>query len=138
MLDFTFATASELSKEIASRMKAQRMRLELSQPELAQRAGVALGTVSGFEKSGKATLETVIRLIVALDLTKEIEPLFLQKPTSIRELELATKPVRQRVPQNKSFYEKTQHQFLRMGAKLALRYFAHEGRTLLFEYWMRR
>jgi transcriptional regulator with XRE-family HTH domain len=128
MLDFTFATASELSKEIASRMKAQRMRLELSQPELAQRAGVALGTVSGFEKSGKATLETVIRLIVALDLTKEIEPLFLQKPTSIRELELATKPVRQRVPRkNKSFYEKTQHQFLRMGAKLALRYSPTRG-----------
>lgn len=98
MLDFTFATSSELCKEIATRIKAQRMRLELSQPELAQRAGVALGTVSGFEKTGKATLDTLLRLIIALGLTKELEPLFLQKPTSIKELEEASKPVRQRVP----------------------------------------
>lgn len=98
MLDFTFAAASELCKEIALRVKAQRMRLELSQPELAQRAGVALGTVSGFEKTGKATLETALRLIVALGLTKELEPLFLQQPTSIKELEAASRPARQRVP----------------------------------------
>ena len=98
MLDFTFATPSELCKEIASRVKAQRMRLEISQPELARRAGVSLGTVSGFEKSGKATLETLLRLVVALGLTKELEPLFLQKPASIKELENSVKPVRQRVP----------------------------------------
>lgn len=97
MLDFTFSTPSELCQEIAQRIRAQRMRLELSQPELAQRAGVALGTVSGFEKTGKATLETLLRLIIALGLTKELEPLFLQKPTSIKELEEASKPVRQRV-----------------------------------------
>lgn len=97
MLDFTFATPSELCKEIALRIKAQRMRLELSQPELALRAGVALGTVSGFENTGKATLETLLRLIVALGLTKELESLFLQKPTSIRELEEASRPMRQRV-----------------------------------------
>ena len=98
MLDFTFATSSELCKEIARRVKAQRMRLELSQPELAQRAGVALGTVSGFEKTGKATLDTWLRLIMALGLTKELEPLFLQQPTSIKELEAAGRPARQRVP----------------------------------------
>lgn len=98
MLDFTFATPSELCKEIASRVKAQRMRLEFSQPELAERAGVALGTVSGFENTGKATLETLFRLVIALDLTKELEPLFLQKPMSIKELEEASKPMRQRVP----------------------------------------
>ncbi|MFZ6774956.1 helix-turn-helix domain-containing protein [Undibacterium sp. SXout7W] len=104
MLDYTFATPSELCKEIASRVKEQRMRLELSQPELAQRAGVALGTVSGFEKTGKTTLETLLRLIVALGLTKELEPLFLQKPTSIKELEEASRPARQRVPRkNKRF-----------------------------------
>jgi transcriptional regulator with XRE-family HTH domain len=101
MLDFTFATPSELCKEIAWRIKAQRMRLEISQPELAQRSGVALGTVSGFEKTGKATLETLLRLIVALGLTKELEPLFLQKPTSIKELEEASRPVRQRVTRKK-------------------------------------
>lgn len=105
MLDFTFATPSELCVEIASRLKAQRMRLELSQPELAQRAGIALGTVSGFEKTGKGTLETLLRLVVALDLVKELEPLFLRKPRSIRELEASIRPVRQRVPRKKKHPE---------------------------------
>jgi transcriptional regulator with XRE-family HTH domain len=59
MLDFTFSTAPEMCKEFATRLKAQRMRLEYSQPELAKRAGVAVGTISGFEKTGKATFETV-------------------------------------------------------------------------------
>jgi transcriptional regulator with XRE-family HTH domain len=101
MLDFTFATPTELCMEMARRLKAQRMRLEISQPELAQRAGIALGTVSGFEKTGKATLETLLRLVVALGLTKELESLFLQKPTSIKELEEASRPLRQRVPRKK-------------------------------------
>lgn len=97
MLDFTFATAPELSAEFAKRVKAQRMRLELSQPELAQRAGVALGTVSGFEKTGRTTLDTLFRLVLALGLAKELEGLFLQQPTSIKELEAASKPARKRV-----------------------------------------
>lgn len=101
MMDFTFASPSELGKEMARRIKMQRMRLDISQPELALRAGVALGTVSGFEKTGKATLETVLRLIVSLGLTKELEPLFLQKPMSIRELEQTSMPVRQRVTRKK-------------------------------------
>jgi len=101
MFDFTFATPTELCMEMARRLKAQRMRLEISQPELAQRAGIALGTVSGFEKTGKATLETLLRLVVALGLTKELESLFLQKPTSIKELEEASRPLRQRVPRKK-------------------------------------
>lgn len=97
MLDFTFATAPELSTEFSKRIKAQRMRLQLSQPELAQRAGIALGTVSGFEKTGKTTVDTLFRILIALGLAKELEGLFLQQPTSIKELEESLKPARQRV-----------------------------------------
>jgi transcriptional regulator with XRE-family HTH domain len=97
MLDFTFITAPELCRELAKRLKAQRMRLDLSQPELALRAGVALGTVSGFEKTGKGTLETFLRLVIALGLTFELEKLFTHLPTSIEELEASLAPVRQRV-----------------------------------------
>lgn len=101
MLDFTFATAKDVLVEFASRLKAHRMRQGLSQPELAQRAGLALGTVSGFEKDGKATFETVIRLVMALGLSRELQPLFLQIPSSIKELEEAQQPARKRVARKK-------------------------------------
>lgn len=97
MLDFTFSTAPELSAEFAKRVKAQRMRLDLAQPELAQRAGLALGTVSAFEKTGRATLDTLFRLVIALGLVKELEGLFLQQPTSIKDLEALSRPARKRV-----------------------------------------
>lgn len=97
MMDFTFATAPELCTEFAKRVKAQRMRLELSQPELAQRAGVALGTISAFEKTGKTTVDTFFRILLALGLVQELQGLFLQQPTSIKELEESTKPARKRV-----------------------------------------
>lgn len=97
MLDFTFATAPELCQEFAQRLKTQRMRLELSQPELAARAGLALGTVSGFEKTGKGTLETFFRLLLALGLVHELQTIFTQRPLSIKELEASISPARQRV-----------------------------------------
>ena len=97
MLDFTFATVPELGREFATRLKTQRMRLGIAQPELAERAGVALGTVSSFEKNGKGTLETFLRLAAALGMIKELENVFLQSPTSIQELEDSMKPPRQRV-----------------------------------------
>lgn len=97
MLDFTFLTAPELCQEFAQRLKAQRMQQGISQPELALRAGVALGTVSGFEKTGKGTFETVLRLVIALGLASEMAALFVKKPTSIQELEASLKPARQRV-----------------------------------------
>ncbi len=101
MLDFTFATATDLCLEFARRVKAQRMRLGISQPELAERSGIALGTVSGFEKTGRATLDTLFRILLTLGLAKEMESLFLQQPTSISELKDATKPARQRVPRKR-------------------------------------
>lgn len=96
-MNIIFATATELGQEMGRRLKAQRMKLGVSQPELAQRAGVALGTVSTFEKTGKTTLETFMRLVIALGLVTELENLFTIPVLSIRELEESLEPPRQRV-----------------------------------------
>lgn len=96
-MNINFATAAELGQEMAQRLKAQRMKLGVSQPELAQRAGVALGTVSKFENTGKTTLETFMRLVIALGLVAELENLFTIPVLSIRELEASLEPPRRRV-----------------------------------------
>lgn len=96
-MNINFATAPELSQEMARRLKAHRMKLGVSQPELAQRAGVALGTVSAFENTGKTTLNTFLRLVMALGLVAELEHLFTVPILSISELEQSLEPQRQRV-----------------------------------------
>lgn len=101
MLEFSLATAREVRIEFARRLKTHRIRQGISQPELALRAGVALGTVSGFEKEGKATFDTLLRLVMALGLVHELQPLFSRPPTSIREMEEAAKPERKRVARKK-------------------------------------
>jgi transcriptional regulator with XRE-family HTH domain len=101
MLDFTFATAREIRTELARRLKAQRIHKGISQPELALRAGVALGTVSGFEKEGKVTVDTMLRLVMALGMTQELQSLFARIPQTIKEMEDAQKPARQRVARKK-------------------------------------
>jgi len=96
-MNINFATAPELSQEMAKRLKAHRMKLGVSQPELAQRAGVALGTVSAFESTGKTTLDTFMRLVIALGLVAELENLFTLPILSISELEQSLEPPRKRV-----------------------------------------
>lgn len=101
MLEISLATAKEIRTEFARRLKSHRMRQGISQPELAVRAGVALGTVSSFEKEGKATFDTLLRLVMALGLVHELQPLFARPPASIREMEEVAKPTRKRVARKK-------------------------------------
>lgn len=105
-MQIIFATASELGQEMAQRLKMHRMKLGVSQQDLAQRAGVSLGTVSTFEKTGKATLDTFMRLIIALGLVTELEKLFTIPVLSISELEASLEPPRRRV-RKKPQYKRT-------------------------------
>lgn len=79
------------------------MKLGVSQPELAQRAGVALGTISTFESTGRTTLDTFMRLVIALGLVSELENLFTLPILSISELEQSLEPPRQRVRRKPSY-----------------------------------
>lgn len=97
MLDFTFSSCNEVGLELGSRLRAQRMQLDISQSDLAQRAGLAAATVCRLEREGKGTLETFLRVAQALGLIQEFESLFSGKPISIAQLESREKPKRQRV-----------------------------------------
>lgn len=89
MIDFTVATAEELCQELGTRLKAARLAQELSQAELAARAGVARGAVVHLEKSGASTLPTLARVVQVLGLEGELQPLFLPRVQSIAQLEQA-------------------------------------------------
>lgn len=79
-------TASALAEEIGARLKQARLNQDLTQSEVAELAGVSRKTVLNAEK-GKVQLEFMIAILMALDLTDQID-LFLPKQ-AISPLQLA-------------------------------------------------
>ena len=87
ILDFKLATPEEVCLELGRRLKIQRLSKNFKQQDLADRAGVSVGTIKNLEAHGHSSLETWIRVSAALDLIQEIEPLFRSKIRSIAEME---------------------------------------------------
>ncbi len=86
-------TASALTEEIGERLKQARLNKDLTQSEVAMLAGVARKTVLNAEK-GKVQLEIFIALLMALELTEQLD-LFLPKQ-QISPLQLAKLQGKQR------------------------------------------
>jgi transcriptional regulator with XRE-family HTH domain len=98
MLDFILATPAEIRTDLGQRLREQRLAQSLSQTELALRAGVSAGTVKNLEGKGQSSLESLIRIVVALGLTDQLQSLFLLQTDSIAAMAQAEKAKRQRAP----------------------------------------
>ncbi len=72
----------QLALELAQRARALRLSRDLSQQGLADRAGVSVGTLKRFERTGQIALVTLIRLAIVLDALDELESWFLPSPWS--------------------------------------------------------
>jgi transcriptional regulator with XRE-family HTH domain len=57
---------SDILKETASRHRALRKQLKMSQEELANRSGVSLGSIKRFEQTGKVSFESLLKLVHVL------------------------------------------------------------------------
>jgi transcriptional regulator with XRE-family HTH domain len=90
MLSLNLSTADEIGRELGVRLRLHRLAQNLQQAELAARAGVSEGTVRNLEKKGQATLESLLRVVMALGLVNELSELFVFKPISIKALEDAS------------------------------------------------
>ncbi len=67
-----------LAEELGERLRQARLNSDLTQAEVAQRAGVSRKIVLNAEK-GKAQLESFLAIMLALNLTEQLD-LFLPKP----------------------------------------------------------
>jgi transcriptional regulator with XRE-family HTH domain len=90
MLTFELATAEEIGAELGSRLRQHRLAQNLTQEELAARAGVSRGTVRNLEVKGQASVESLLRIVSALGLAGGLSELFLLRQTSIRAMEAAS------------------------------------------------
>ena len=70
-MEFNADTPHAISTELGDRIKVARLNVDLTQKELAEKAGISLKAVTNSEK-GKSTLESIIAILVALDLTEQL------------------------------------------------------------------
>lgn len=65
------ATPHAIATELGDRIKIARLNADLTQKELAEKAGVSLKAITNSEK-GTSTLESFIAILVALELTEQL------------------------------------------------------------------
>lgn len=63
---YTLLPAPGVAADLARRLKSRRLARNLTQPGLAARSGVPLGTLKKFERTGSISLVSFVRLVVAL------------------------------------------------------------------------
>ncbi len=79
--EFLFYSKSpnDIAKEFAEKIKRQRKLLKISQVQLASKSGVSLGSIKRFESKYEISLNSLIKILIALNLEKDFENLFTQK-----------------------------------------------------------
>jgi transcriptional regulator with XRE-family HTH domain len=66
-------SATEIARELASRLRARRLQRGWTQAELARRAGVKPATYVRFERSGHIALIRLLKILEVLDLSDEFD-----------------------------------------------------------------
>lgn len=90
MVDVPFQrrTPGETARALAERIRADRLRLAWKQETLAERSGVSLATVRRYERTGRTSVENLLKLCHALGRLDEFDKLLTLPPaSSIAELE---------------------------------------------------
>ena len=66
----------EMARDIAKGVRFKRLGLNLSQKTLSERSGVSYGTVKKFERTGKVSLESLLKIALVLGELEGFERLF--------------------------------------------------------------
>lgn len=69
----------DIAKQIAKFSQAKRLSFNLSQHSLSERSGVSFGVIKKFERTGKISLESLLKIALVLGCLEEFAALF--KPT---------------------------------------------------------
>jgi transcriptional regulator with XRE-family HTH domain len=73
-------TSQEMQKAIASQAHALRLKLNLSQQTLSEKSGVSYGSLKKFEQTAQISLESLLKLAMALGRIDDFKALFAPPP----------------------------------------------------------
>lgn len=81
---FDFYTPSEITQILGERLKKRRLIQNLTQTELANKAGVGVSTIARIESGQSGTLDNVVRIAIGLGMINEFAELFNLPPENIK------------------------------------------------------
>jgi len=84
MTPFELATTKEIIKELASRAKAKRKKVGMSQKEFAEHIGMKFSTYARFEKTGLISLNNFVDTLRGLYSIGELEALLVDENENLR------------------------------------------------------
>lgn len=87
---FILIAPHDTARHIADQVRSKRLSLNLSQKTLSERAGVSLGVLKKFERIGKISLESLLKIALILEsleaFTELFKPIPAERFTSLDEL----------------------------------------------------
>ncbi|MBS1836098.1 MAG: helix-turn-helix transcriptional regulator [Actinobacteria bacterium] len=96
-VDVMLLSAYELASELGARVRRERLRQNMTQRTLADRAGVGRATVARMEQAGSATLPNFLAVLAALHRTGDLQQLLEPPPVeTIDRFVARSEPQRQR------------------------------------------
>lgn len=69
-------TPLDVARQIAKLAQTKRLSLNLSQHSLSERSGVSFGVIKKFERTGKISLESLLKIALVLGCLEEFSALF--------------------------------------------------------------
>lgn len=88
MPEFALALPDEICLELGSRARSRRILANTSVEDLAAKIGVSPKTVGNFERTGRCTLETFVRILEALNATADLQGVLHVQTRSIEEMRM--------------------------------------------------
>lgn len=85
-MDLSLQKPGEIVKLLCERLRQERIARQMTQSEVAARAGVGVNTVSNLESGKNVGFESVVRVAMVLGRLQELEQLFQPKLESLDDL----------------------------------------------------
>ncbi|MBE6381043.1 MAG: helix-turn-helix transcriptional regulator [Lentisphaerae bacterium] len=95
-INFNLTSPVDVMTKVAQRAKALRLEQNITQQELADKVGIAIGTVKRFEKSGEIQFNYLLRIALVLGRLEEFFDIFEPSDVPVSLYELKDTKTRQR------------------------------------------
>ncbi len=86
MKDLVLSKPEEIVALLCERLRRERLALQMTQAEVAGRAGIGVNTVSNLEAGRSVAFESVLRVAMVLGRLKELEALFQPRLESLDDI----------------------------------------------------
>jgi transcriptional regulator with XRE-family HTH domain len=80
MVSLILDSPHDIAQQIARYAQAKRLAFNLSQQSLSERSGVSFGVIKKFERTGKISLESLLKIALVLECLDEFDVLFKSIP----------------------------------------------------------